>query len=202
VSGFLFDRVEAVLPTAIGLLLTAWGTWGLHTLSPQTSFREIQILMVIRGLGMGLAMMPVTTAGMSVIPRHQVGEASAISNVCRQIFASFGIALLTSIFQQRLTFHAVRLAEGVCISSPVTFNILQQLAAYLGSEADNQRAIGILYSFIQSQAFALAIDDAFAVATFFVVIAIPLIFFFPSQRSPGEYAHQARRDKPQKAQAG
>lgn len=181
-SGFLFDRLGAAVPSVVGLFITTWGTWELSTLSLQTSFREIQLLMVVRAVGMGLAMMPMTTAGMNAISRSQTGEASAISNVCRQIFASFGVAFLTSVLQQRQTFHAARLAEGCSISALGPAQALSQLVAFLGGTgAASQQATAILAGLVQKEAFTLAIDDTFIIATLFVLVAIPLAFFLPSR---------------------
>ncbi|HHW43399.1 MAG TPA: DHA2 family efflux MFS transporter permease subunit [Desulfotomaculum sp.] len=183
VSGFLFDRIGAIVPAAIGLTITAWGTWELHTLNLNSSFEHIRNLMIIRALGMGLATMPITTAGMNTVPRRLVGEASALSNVCRQIAASFGIALLTSIMQQRQVFHAARLAEGISPSSPVAENVVKQLGRWLGGGGQGTAgALAILSGLVQREAFALAIGDAFMIATLFVAAAIPMVFFLRSHR--------------------
>lgn len=185
VAGFLFDRLGAVVPGVIGLSVAALGTWELHTLSLATSYRHIQMIMVVRALGIGLAMMPITTAGMNTVSRALVGQASALSNVCRQIAASFGIALLTSILQQRQYFHSVRLAESVAVTSPVAHGVWQEIALLLGGGfPGNQRALAVLYGLTQREAFVRAIDDTFMVAAVFVFVAVPMVLFLRSSGRP------------------
>ncbi|OAT80699.1 DHA2 family efflux MFS transporter permease subunit [Desulfotomaculum copahuensis] len=190
VAGFLFDRLGAVVPGVVGLSIAALGTWELHNLSLATSYRHIQMIMVVRALGIGLAMMPITTAGMNTVSRALVGQASALSNVCRQIAASFGIALLTSILQQRQYFHSVRLAEAVTFSSPLAHGVLQEIALLLGGGfPGNQRALTVIYGLTQREAFVRAIDDTFMVAAVFVAVAVPMVMFLHS-------SHKARREPP------
>lgn len=130
ISGFLFDRFGASILAVAGLTLTAYGTFEFHNLSLNTSNHSIIILSAIRSLGMGLAMMPITTAGMNTVPVSQVGRASALSNVSRQVAGSFGIAILTAVMQNRQVFHYTRLAEGISIDSNAV-SLLSQLQGYL-----------------------------------------------------------------------
>jgi EmrB/QacA subfamily drug resistance transporter len=183
ISGFLFDRIGAKPLGLVGIIITAVTTWELHTLAAQTSKEYIIRLMVIRAVGMGLAMMPITTAGMNVVPKHLVGRASALNNVFRQVFASFGIAVLTAVLQNRQVFHFSHLADSVSTASPVTQiglqNLQESITAYTGQPANiaSQQAISFIYGAVQKQALVLAMDDTFLVAAIFVFVAIPLIFF-------------------------
>ncbi len=73
----------------------------LHQLTMDTSNHWLEILLTIRGIGIGLCMMPLTTAGMNAVPRHLVGRASSVSNVTRQVMGSFAIAILTAVMTNR-----------------------------------------------------------------------------------------------------
>ncbi|HBC92203.1 MAG TPA: MFS transporter [Pelotomaculum sp.] len=179
ISGFLFDRFGAKIPALIGMILTVWGTYEFHNLSLHTSNLTIILLAVIRSLGMGLAMMPITTAGMNTVPVTQVGRASALNNVTRQVAGSFGIAILTAVMQNRQAFHYARLAEGLSNGSNAA-SFLSQLKGYLShagvADAGNA-AMSVLGGLVSQQAMIQAIDDTFIVAALFIFIAIPLAFF-------------------------
>ena len=54
---------------------------------------------------MGLVMMPSMTAGLNAVSLPQMSRASAITNVMRQLFGSFGTAMVVTILQSRQTFH-------------------------------------------------------------------------------------------------
>lgn len=181
ISGFLFDKFGAKLLAATGLILLAWGTFEFHNLSLDTSNQSIILFAIIRSLGMGLAMMPITTAGMNTIPLNLVGRASSLNNVTRQIAGSFGIAVLTAVMQNRQAFHAARLSEAVSATSPAATSLLAQLQGLLAHTgagiASKGAALGILSGLIAQSSMVWAIDDTFVVAALFIFIAIPLSFF-------------------------
>lgn len=78
-----------------------------------------QIQWVLTAYMLTSAVMPITTAGMNTIPPQEVGRASALNNVCRQVAGTFWIAVLTTTMQSRQTFHFAQLADSVSMSSPV-----------------------------------------------------------------------------------
>lgn len=175
ISGALFDRMGARMITFTGLVILAWGTWEFKNLSASSTDTYIMIIASIRSMGIGLAMMPLTTAGMNTIPRQEMGRASALNNVCRQVAASFGIAFLTFIMQTRQTFHFSHLAEAVSVSSPVAPTIIKQIGAMYGNAQGT--AIALITSMIAKESLVMAIDDTFIIAAIFVAVAIPTTFF-------------------------
>lgn len=196
VSGFLFDRFGAKILAVAGLTLTAWGTWEFHNLSLNTSNHSIIILAVVRSLGMGLAMMPITTAGMNSIPVNQVGRASALNNVSRQVAGSFGIAVLSAVMQNRQVFHAARLSEGLSVHSAAA-GLMAQLQGYLAhagaGAAAKSTMLAVLSGLMAKESLVLAIDDTFIVAALFIFVAIPLAFLLNKPEKKDE-APQAPAD--------
>ena len=180
ISGFLFDRFGAKVLAIIGLAVTGLGTLGLHNLNLNTSNFVISFLAALRSMGIGLAMMPITTAGMNTVPVNQIGRASALNNVCRQVAGSFGIAVLTAVMQNRQAFHYARLSEAVSIDSPANL-FVSQLSGYLGNagagSGAKSAAIAVLSGLVSEESLVWAIDDTFIVAALFIFIAIPLAFF-------------------------
>ncbi|AEF95540.1 drug resistance transporter, EmrB/QacA subfamily [Desulfotomaculum nigrificans CO-1-SRB] len=188
ISGALFDKFGAKAIGVIGVTIAGLGTLKLHYLSVDTSFHDIIMIMVIRSIGIGLAMMPISTAGMNVVAKHLVGRASSLSNVIRQIFASFGIAILTAVMQNRQIFHYASLSEGVSDASLVAPLTIKQLQGLLGSP---DTAIGVLAGLAQKQSLINAIDDSFLICGIFVISAVPLIFFLQDVRKSKTAASKA-----------
>jgi len=73
-----------------GLTIVSYSTYVMGSFGTLTSFFVMTVWMTVRGGGMAFCFMPITTAGMNAIPQHLVGRASALSNVIRQVAASFG----------------------------------------------------------------------------------------------------------------
>ena len=95
-----------------------------------TSFTDVQWILVKRAVGLGLAMMPVSTAGMNTIPKQLAARASAINNVVRQIAGSFGIALITYVMMHRQVYHNAWLSETLNWSSSATIISIKNLAKH------------------------------------------------------------------------
>lgn len=191
ISGFLFDRFGAKLLTLVGLIMTAWGTFLLHKINLNTSNATIIFDTVFRSIGMGLAMMPITTVGMNTVPVQQIARASALSTVVRQVAASFGIAILTATMQHRQFFHYAHLSEAVSVGS-ASSSVLSQLQSYFsglgaGSSASSA-AVSVLYGIVAKESSARAIGDTFMVAALIIAIVIPFIFFIGKPKQKQEPA--------------
>lgn len=188
ISGALFDRFGPRAITLAGLLILTLGTWEYKNLSADSTAAYVTVVAAVRAMGMGLAMMPMTTAGMNTIPQQDVGRASALNNVCRQVAASFGIAVLTTIMQSRQSFHFAHIAESLTVSSPVAPSMLKQIGGMLGSAAGmgpgaaQQAALSVISGLASRQSLVMAIDDTFIVAALFVAAAIPTSLFLGSKK--------------------
>ncbi|OPY56608.1 MAG: Multidrug export protein EmrB [Pelotomaculum sp. PtaU1.Bin035] len=187
VSGRLFDKIGALPLCLVGLTVSAITTYHLHTITYDTSFRQMQWLLVERSFGLGLCMMPLTTAGMNSVPHFLIGRASALSNLVRQISASFGIAYLTYVMLHRQEYHTAWLADTVSWDCPVVAGALQQIQGALvqagsASQGDITGAASILYAMVRREAFISGIADAFIVSAIITSLAIPLVLFLGKKR--------------------
>jgi EmrB/QacA subfamily drug resistance transporter len=97
ISGRLYDRLGPRLPAVVGLTLVAVGTYLMTGLQVDTPRDHIMWLLVLRGFGMGLAMMPIMTGGLAAVPPHLVSRAGAFNNVVQRTSAALGVAVLTAM---------------------------------------------------------------------------------------------------------
>lgn len=185
-AGRLFDKIGAAIPAVTGLGIVFFTTYTLSHITGEMPVRYLQVLLSIRGVGLGLSMMPLMTAGMNTVPGAQVGQASALMNVTRQVAASFGIALVTYVLVNRIAFHGVRLGENVSYLAPLGHYYYKKaeagVAAAVGSGAAEAAAQGVLTGVIQKQAAVLAVGDTFIVATVLVLVAVPFAAYFSVKR--------------------
>jgi DHA2 family multidrug resistance protein len=98
ISGRLTDRIGARLPTVVGLAVFAGSFWPLAHLSHDTSLVFIAACLFVGGVGTGLAMMPPNIVAMNSVPAPKVSQATALSQVLRQMAAAVGIAVLAAVF--------------------------------------------------------------------------------------------------------
>jgi EmrB/QacA subfamily drug resistance transporter len=117
IAGRLYDRYDAKVLVVVGTLILAGSTWLFSGLTLATPDATIALWSGIRGIGMGFAMMPTLTAGMSVVPRLGLSRAAAMRNVVQRASGAFGIAGITVVLDSFIAQHASDLAARVSAGS-------------------------------------------------------------------------------------
>jgi EmrB/QacA subfamily drug resistance transporter len=158
IIGKLYSRIGPRLLLSLGILLISLGTLTLSWLSIDVSHSYIILWMTVRNIGIGMAMMPASNAGMEQIPPQLAGHASSISNWIRNVMGSFAIAIFTTMLASRSASHAADLISGGATSKPL----------------------------IQMLSFTMSVNDVYLVATFVAVAALPFSFFIGKNNKPDD----------------
>lgn len=188
IAGRIFDKYGPRLVSIVGLLIITCTTYMMHDFNLATPFAFITIIFTLRGLGMGLANMPVNTAGMNTVPIEKMGRASALGNVIRQIAASFGVAIFTTILQTREVFHFANLANGVNMNSNQALAMQKGLSVIASNHGLNIKsvqsaAMAMIGNKIALMAAVNSVDDCFVVAAALCLLAMFLCFFLKAKKS-------------------
>ncbi|MGH3671708.1 MAG: DHA2 family efflux MFS transporter permease subunit [Pseudonocardiaceae bacterium] len=157
IAGRIYDRFGARWPATIGLAIVAVSTYQMHYLTIDSPREHIMWLLVLQGAGLGMAMMPIFTGGVAVIPQAEVGTASAYNNVVQRVAGALGLAVLTAI----LTTQQAQLLAGRAGLVPAGGVVPPQLGPpgtpdWVGTYAMYQRT--------QLEVFVSAIDNLFLIA--------------------------------------
>jgi len=88
-----------------GLLLTALSTFAFSAANLDTSLWLIRGLMLIRGAGFGLVLVPLQAATYARIEPRDTGRATALYNVTSQSASSLGVAVAATLLTSRLSHH-------------------------------------------------------------------------------------------------
>ncbi len=122
--------------------------------------------MVVRALGLPFIITPlsaITTAG---IQSDQIGTASSLFNMMRNLGGSLGTALASTVVTQREQFHSFRMHERITESDLPVHNWISDTANYFhhaGASAwsAHQQALQTLANQVRKEAFIMAFNDAF-----------------------------------------
>ncbi len=122
-GGWALRRLGNGVVSGAGLALAAAGlvamsTWGRGSLEEATS----TLVLVVTGLGIGLALAPVNDAALAEAPHDAHGTASALVVVARMVGMIVGVALLTAI-----GLHQYYLAAGA-LPDPTDVDALREAA--------------------------------------------------------------------------
>lgn len=109
IAGKYLDRKGPKMIVLVGLSVTCITTAMLGMLQLHSPIWIIFVLMMLRGIGLGLSNMPVTTAGLNAIPDELVSQGSAMNNVIRRMTSSLGIVMISVYYEVR---RAQLIGEG------------------------------------------------------------------------------------------
>ncbi len=157
ITGRVYDRIGPRWLAAIGLTIVACSTYLLRTLALDTSREHIIWILMLQGAGLGMAMMPIFTGGISVIPMVQVNAASAFNNVAQRVSGALGLAVLTAI----LTTQQAQQMAGRSTLVPAG-TAAPRLG---GSGVPDWVGVYATYRMTQLQVFVGAIDNLFLIAS-------------------------------------
>lgn len=185
-SGRLTDKIGIKWVVVGGFALLAFNTWQMSQITMDTSYTELRWLLVIRGVALGCSFQPTTTAALSVVPPRLSTNASSLNTALRNVFQSFGIALLSSVVQTQTVVHETMLSwQVVPNSQPAAFltQVTQvfQVARGLSPGLAQEAALTVMLGQIAQQAAVLAFGDAYRVTFFAAIAALVLAFFLPGK---------------------
>lgn len=97
--GGLVNRLGERRLTTVGLLLQAAGMgWITLIAKPGLSYPELIVPLMVAGGGVSMAMPATQSAVVGTVAKSELGKASGIFNMLRQLGGVFGIALLVAMF--------------------------------------------------------------------------------------------------------
>lgn len=102
-SGRLTDRVGGGRVAVAGLIFLIVGTLPFTMLEPDTPYALLAGALVVRGIGLGAAMMPAMAAAYATLEHDQVPRATSALNVIQRIGGSIGTALLAVVLHAQLS---------------------------------------------------------------------------------------------------
>lgn len=96
-SGKLYDRIGAVLPTKLGFLFSAAGAVLLIMTTTSSSIAFIMLCHVALMVGVPLAMSPSQSYGLNALPPELSADGSTVMNTMQQVFGAIATAVATSL---------------------------------------------------------------------------------------------------------
>ncbi|MHB8596955.1 MAG: DHA2 family efflux MFS transporter permease subunit [Ktedonobacteraceae bacterium] len=186
IGGRLVDKIGVRAVMIPGLLILCFATWQLSFITLYSPYGWLQVLFIIRGLGLGLCVQPLTVAGLSEISPRQLAQASSLNTVARSVSSSLGIAVLATLVQTQSQVHFSRLAEQVTPASQLGQLYLQLQAYFVANGAGTAQAqstvLQVIDGLLQQQAYVMAIQNAFTFSLIVAFLAIIAVLFVRRSR--------------------
>lgn len=181
-AGRLVTKINPKALLTFGLIVNSYATYLMANFTLTADFATVIWPRVVLGIGMGFFFIPLTTLTMSGIPKEEMGNASSIYNLLRNLGGSFGVAFVTTILARRAQFHQSRLVEHATPFDPNFQITMQHNMQYLQMQGvpDAQLESGslaMIYQELLRQASMLSFNDAFLLTCGIMMLMIPFIQF-------------------------
>ncbi|MEO7715446.1 MAG: DHA2 family efflux MFS transporter permease subunit [Capsulimonas sp.] len=165
---------------ATGMIVYIASMWMLGHLTPQSGQSDTQIGLLVRGLGLGLVFIPISTTAFASLKGAQIAQGAALYNLMRQLGGSFGIALLATYVTNMTEFHRYnlvgRLYQGnVILDQRVAGITAGMISKGLSPDAAHTAALTLVSHTVQAQAMTMAYNNAFILLGITFLIAMPAV---------------------------
>ena len=168
---------------SIGLtIFFIYSFWGYKILTPDTARDSFFWMLIVRGAGLGLLFIPITTLSLSTLKGQEIGQGAAFTGMMRQLGGSFGIAAITTYISNQTTKHAAYIAQHLDANS---LDVQQRVAGLKASfmakgmtpDVALQSAYKVLQYSVIKQASVLSYMDVFLALGLLFLVCVPFVLF-------------------------
>jgi EmrB/QacA subfamily drug resistance transporter len=175
-AGALYDKFGARWLATIGLALTGSGILMLSRLNVDIPRGELRLGTIVMAAGLGLAMMPIMTGGLSSLPSEFSGAGNAFNTLAQRVSSALGLAMITAmVTADRAQFWADR--SGLLIGSGANAD-----PRIVEMQQQGQSGLIPLWQELSNQVQAQAYSHAFVVTGCVVLAGAALAFLLRSGR--------------------
>ncbi|MTH15721.1 MDR family MFS transporter [Flavobacterium sp. LC2016-01] len=184
---FVGNMIQKGVPqgymVGIGFLVFFFFTFMMQTrMTPDTGVEHMYWPLILRGIGLGLLFVPITTLSLSTLKGKHIGEGAAFTGMMRQLGGSFGIAIITTFITRFTQEHRVNLINNL---DPAKYDVQQRVTGmqrafmskgYSADVALKKAYQAIEYSILK-QSTVMAYIDIFMYLGIMFLCCIPIILF-------------------------
>ncbi len=182
-------KVDARYLMAFGFSLLAVSGWMLSNVNLDIDKSTVILPNIINGFSMGFVFVPLSTIAMGTLRNEQIGSASGLYNLMRNIGGGVGISMVTTILSRRTQSHQAELVHNLTpyndAFNRMLHNVQGALAPGMGTYASGQQAYATVYGMLVRQASLLSFLDVFRFLSFLSLIAVPCVFIFKKVKAKG-----------------
>lgn len=156
-GGRLTGKVQPRYVIGVSTAIAAFGIWLFSFLEPKSSLLDVIVPLAIMAFGLGFGMSQRTSAVAAAVPPQEIGIASSILALARNIAGAFGIAVFGTILSESTKSKLLEISASSVINDPASTGIASglmvlkaQIAAYgtVFEVAAALVAVGAVYAFL------------------------------------------------------
>ena len=181
--GRLIGKVDGRYLIVFGFGILAVSTYFLSDINLEITISSITWPQIFSGFALGFVFVPLTVIATGTLSNEQIGNATGIYNLMRNVGGSFGIAAVTTMLARGTQTHQAAMVSHLTPYDPVFQQRIHDMASNFATQGGNmvtatQQAYGAVYQALVRQATLLAYIDNFRFLALMCVICLPAGFLF------------------------
>jgi MFS transporter, DHA2 family, multidrug resistance protein len=189
IVGRVITKVDPRRLTMLGFTLLGISVYWLSNINLQIGIINIIWPIVLSGIALGFIFVPLTTATLGTLSNEQMGTATGVYNLMRNIGGSFGISAVATLLVRLAQSHQNIMVSHLTPYDPaftIRLNTLKQmLSTQFNPVLAAQKAYGLIYGVLIQQATLLAYVDIFRLLAILSFLCIPTVLLFKKIKKTG-----------------
>ncbi|MGV9003878.1 DHA2 family efflux MFS transporter permease subunit [Flavobacterium sp.] len=190
---FIGKMIQRGIPqsymVAAGFFIFFLFSYWMHTeMTPDTGVEHFFWPLILRGVGLGLLFVPITTLALSTLTGKSIGEGAAMSGMMRQLGGSFGIAIITTFIARFNQEHRVNLIGHL---DPTKINVQDRITTLqrgfmskgFSYDIALQKAHKVLDFTVTRQSTVLSYMDVFLYLGLLFLVCIPITLLIKKSKN-------------------
>ncbi len=192
IIGWLGGKVDARYLLTFGFLIFGIMSLRFGNLTLDIGPTTLLLPIIVTGFALSFVFVPITTQAYGTLPNDQIGNASGIFNLLRNIGGSVGISIAQTLLTRRADLHQNEIINFVPQSGYWFEQQTSRIGRYLGHQTNpansNAAAAGQLYQQLGQQSLLWAFVDVFRWMALLCFASILLVWLFrkvqPGKKAP------------------
>lgn len=165
----------------------------LSRINLDVSMKQIMIPAIINGIAIPFIFVPLTTLTVASISREQMGNATGLLNLIRNLGGSIGISVIVTLLVRGAQTHQTYLVEHLSsldLGYATHVQMIEHaLSPVLGFFKAKQAAPALIYKELMRQSQLMTYMDSFSRLGWLSFVSIPLVFLFKKPRKHHHAVH-------------
>jgi DHA2 family multidrug resistance protein len=177
---FFMKRFDPRILIVVGTLLFAASCFINVDLTHDVGMDQLILPQLLRAAGQPLFTVPLSQISTAGLPPRDTADASALSNMMRNLGGSIGIATLSTMIERREHFHFSVLAEAMTQNAMLTQQRLGAMAVAMQAHvidpiAARAQALNLIAGQVRREAYVMAYSDAFWIVGVGLIVSLVAI---------------------------
>jgi MFS transporter, DHA2 family, multidrug resistance protein len=187
---FFMKRFDPRVLVVVGTLLFAASCFINVDLTHDVGMDQLIVPQLLRAAGQPLFTVPLSQMSTAGLAPRDTADASALSNMMRNLCGSIGIAMLSTMVERREHFHFSVLAEAMTQNAVLTQQRLGAIIVAIQAHvvdpiAARAQALSLIATQVRREAYVMAYSDAFWIIGIGLIISLAAIALLKKpQRTP------------------